>query len=126
MRSFLRKNLKIIWYFDSIKIPSSASNPFFLLIWSGSKYFGCADATSQKSGTSRTAAVCYFGLVSFVFCSISPLRVWVTVDCIYWKLLGRTPCSVVAGHAALFVLLVAIVPIDIMITDCKTLRRTGI
>ena len=41
-------------------------------------------------------------------------------------LLGRTLCSVVAGHAALFVLLVAIAPIDIMIFDCKTLRRTGI
>ncbi|KAL3805168.1 hypothetical protein ACHAWO_000703 [Cyclotella atomus] len=44
------------------KIPSAASNPMTQILWAGTKYVGCADATSKQSGTDCTSSVCYFGL----------------------------------------------------------------
>lgn len=43
------------------KVPSSASNMMTQILWAGTKYVGCADATTEQSGKECTSSVCYFG-----------------------------------------------------------------
>eukprot|EP00804_Cyclotella_cryptica_P026076 CCRYP_013941-RA/>CCRYP_013941-RA protein AED:0.00 eAED:0.00 QI:688/1/1/1/0/0/2/1258/69 len=32
------------------------------MLWSGTKFVGCADATSERSGKSCTSSVCFYAL----------------------------------------------------------------
>ena len=51
--------------YNAAKIPSNGSNAMTQILWDGTRYVGCADAESSKSGKSCTASVCYFGKVRF-------------------------------------------------------------
>jgi hypothetical protein len=42
---------------------SDNAKPYTQILWEGTKYVGCADATSSQSGTACTSSVCYYGLV---------------------------------------------------------------
>lgn len=43
-------------------IPSEDSHPYTQMLWSGTKFVGCADATSDKSGKSCSSSVCFYAL----------------------------------------------------------------
>jgi len=47
--------------YNAAKIPSNKSDAMTQILWDGTRYVGCADAESSKSGKSCTASVCYFG-----------------------------------------------------------------
>eukprot|EP00804_Cyclotella_cryptica_P010446 CCRYP_012287-RA/>CCRYP_012287-RA protein AED:0.10 eAED:0.10 QI:809/1/1/1/0.75/0.6/5/79/232 len=73
---------------NALKIPSKASNSFTQMIWAGSQYVGCADATSSQSGKTCTASVCYYAYAGN--CGWGKFATW--EDAVYSGAVCSTVC----------------------------------